>query len=131
MNYQGGCAIGAAPCVFRTAAEGSYIDEIVEQSCSSSGQLDPGAGCDFDEFGWDVHPRSEIYDGCKRRDTLLNVLKDKVISDTGVRGCVRILVAYYKYFSQYEHYSECGKGDSAAPFGRDNIRYEKVFDHLD
>lgn len=29
-----------------------------------------------------------------------------------------------------KEYSECGKGDSAAPFGWDNIRYEKVFDHL-
>jgi hypothetical protein len=30
---------------------------------------------------------------------------------------------YYKYFSQYEHFSENGQGDILVPFGDDNIHF--------
>lgn len=30
---------------------------------------------------------------------------------------------YYKYFSQYEHFSESGQGDILVPFGDDNVHF--------
>lgn len=40
------------------------------------------------------------------------------------------LFAYYKYFSQYEHFSESGYGDALVDFGNDNISFEKALDNL-
>lgn len=41
------------------------------------------------------------------------------------------LYAYYKYFSQYEHFSDNGHGDSLADFGEDNVSYEKAINALE
>jgi hypothetical protein len=30
---------------------------------------------------------------------------------------------YYRYFSQYEHFSENGQGDVLVPFGKDNVHF--------
>ena len=51
------------------------------------------------------------------------------------------LYHYYKYFSQYEHFSELGFGDVKASFGEDNIHMpsaiktlkdavDLIFEHL-
>ena len=40
------------------------------------------------------------------------------------------LFAYYKYFSQYEHFSESGYGDALVDFGNDNISFEKALECL-
>lgn len=42
----------------------------------------------------------------------------------------RKLFAYYKYFSQYEHFSELGYGDALIDFGNDNVSFEKALDCL-
>ena len=41
------------------------------------------------------------------------------------------LNAYYKYFSQYEHFSEQGFGDNLAPFGDDNVSFPAAIDALE
>ena len=41
------------------------------------------------------------------------------------------LNAYYKYFSQYEHFSEQGCGDSVASFGDDNVSFPSAIDALE
>lgn len=41
------------------------------------------------------------------------------------------LNAYYKYFSQYEHFSEQGFGDSLVPFGDDNVSFPAAMDALE
>lgn len=47
-------------------------------------------------------------------------------------GCiVNRLNAYYRYFSQYEHFSEQGYGDSIAPFGSDNVSFPLAIDALE
>lgn len=47
-------------------------------------------------------------------------------------GCVvNRLNAYYRYFSQYEHFSEQGYGDSLAPFGDDNVSFPLAIDALE
>jgi hypothetical protein len=40
------------------------------------------------------------------------------------------LFAYYKYFSQWEHFSENGTGDILANFGEDNIKLPMTFGHI-
>ena len=44
---------------------------------------------------------------------------------------VNRLNAYYRYFSQYEHFSEQGCGDSLAPFGSDNVSFPLAIDALE
>lgn len=46
-------------------------------------------------------------------------------------ACVNRLNSYYKYFSQYEHFSEEGHGDSLAPFGADNVSFPLAIDALE
>lgn len=46
-------------------------------------------------------------------------------------ACVNRLNSYYKYFSQYEHFSEQGHGDSLAPFGNDNVSFPLALDALE
>ena len=47
-------------------------------------------------------------------------------------GCVvNRLNAYYRYFSQYEHFSEQGYGDSLASFGDDNVSFPSAIDALE
>lgn len=47
-----------------------------------------------------------------------------------ISAVVTRLNAYYKYFSQYEHFSEQGCGDSLAPFGDDNVLFPAATDAL-
>lgn len=44
---------------------------------------------------------------------------------------VNRLNAYYKYFSQYEHFSEQGYGDILVPFGDDNASFPSAIDALE
>lgn len=44
---------------------------------------------------------------------------------------VNRLNAYYKYFSQYEHFSEQGYDDSLAPFGEDDVSFPSAIDALE
>ena len=51
-------------------------------------------------------------------------IKDYLIEISGMETLVTRLYQYYKYFSQYEHFSENGQGDvmvNAAETGNDNI----------
>ena len=47
-----------------------------------------------------------------------------------LKGTGTHLYAYYKYFSQYEHFSEAAHGDTLVDFGMDNVSYEKAIDAL-
>ena len=51
-------------------------------------------------------------------------IKDYLIEISGMETLVTRLYQYYKYFSQYEHFSENGQGDvmvNATETGNDNI----------
>ena len=51
-------------------------------------------------------------------------IKDYLIEIPEIKAVVTQLYHYYKYFSQYEHFSENGQGDvlvNAAETGNDNI----------
>lgn len=73
---------------------------------------------------------NEIYEGCKKIDGDIKTLFINIKEDKEIGECMSALYAYYKYFSQYEHFSQRGDGDSLINFGEDNIKFEKVFDHI-
>ena len=80
---------------------------------------------------WKVCEPKDLYPEYKKGDGNLKSMKDVLTNDDKVGSLVKQLYAYYKYFSQYEHYSERGHGDSLVDFGNDNIRFEKVFDYIE
>ena len=84
-----------------------------------------------ERFMWKVCDPKDIYSEYKRGDGLLKSMKDVLSDDDILGGCVNSLYAYYKYFSQYEHYPEYANSDSLVDFGNDNIRFEKVFDYIE
>ena len=44
--------------------------------------------------------------------------------------CATNLYAYYKYFSQYEHFSEAGHGNAIVTNGDDNVNLVKALERL-
>ena len=65
-----------------------------------------------------------------------NELNIKVVFETLKRipqysECAKNLYAYYKYFSQYEHFSESGFGDAIADFSNDNVNFEMALVRLE
>lgn len=94
------------------------------------GELDLDKPYNATPFGWDVRECREVYEGCKRKDGELKTLKDDIMEDEQAGSCAATLYSYYKYFSQYEHYSDWGNGDACADFGHDNINFCKAFHHL-
>ena len=57
-------------------------------------------------------------------------MHDALSSDLDLGSCSDSLYAYYRYFSQWEHFSEYGVGDAMANFGEDNIKFSMVFTHI-
>ena len=58
-------------------------------------------------------------------------MKEALVTDQSLSPVACRLYAYYKYFSQYEHFSDNGHGDSLADFGEDNVSYEKAINALE
>lgn len=69
---------------------------------------------------------SDAYPNMIQTKYLFNSVKD----DSDIGELAEKLYSYFKYFSQYEHYSDNGHGDSMADFGEDNIKFEKTFDYI-
>ncbi len=84
-----------------------------------------------ERFIWKACDPKDVYSEYKKTDGLLKSMKDELSNDDELGGYMNCLYAYYKYFSQYAHYSEMGYGDALANFGNDNIRFEKVFDYIE
>ena len=57
--------------------------------------------------------------------------KKALSQDPSVTSLASRLYSYFKYFSQYEHFSEPGHGDSLADFGEDNVSFEKALEAID
>ena len=65
-----------------------------------------------------------------------NELNIKVVFKTLKRipqysECAKYIYAYYKFFSQYEHFSESGLGDAIADFSNDNVNFEMALVRLE
>lgn len=57
-------------------------------------------------------------------------MKDNLTTDSALSPIVNRLYSYFKYFSQYEHFSEPGYGDALADFGDDNVSFPQALDAL-
>lgn len=106
--------------MYTMALEDAYLHELAVND--DSGELNPEKGLRM----WKARERKEVCEGYKRGDGQLKDMKDAITSKEPAAS----LFAYYKYFSQYEHYSPRGDGDSLADFGCDNMHIEKVFGHI-
>lgn len=70
----------------------------------------------------DKHRRKER--GLEKLPTSTMEGKYSVLKDDPIFGeLAKRTYQYYKYFSQYEHFSEEGQGDILVPFGDDNIHF--------
>ncbi len=58
--------------------------------------------------------------------TLKQIMK-ALSKDSELGRLVCSLYAYYKYFSQYEHFLELGTGNATQDFGNDNIKFPMIF----
>lgn len=62
-------------------------------------------------------------------------LPDGTNEDLNMKNMAKTLsddnqLGFYKYFSQWEHFSENGAGDILANFGEDNIKIPTTFGHI-
>ena len=60
----------------------------------------------------------------------LKKIVDVLKKNKNTSNIARRLYAYYKYFSQYEHFSESGQGDALEDFGNDNVSFDKALECL-
>ena len=111
--------------IYTMAIEDTYLNELKWND--NNGTIEPLN----ERYIWKAINFKDIYDGCKKTDIELKNIKDSLCNDNKTRECAKNLYAYYKYFSQYEHFSQRGNGDSLADFGCDNIKFEKSIIHLD
>ena len=57
-------------------------------------------------------------------------IKKSLATNSSYAPLVNRLYGYFKYFSQYEHFSGPGHGDTLADFGEDNVSFPKALDSL-
>ena len=80
----------------------------------------------IDEFTkipmWTVEKKGEMI--------TLKKIVDVLKQNKKTSNIARRLYAYYKYFSQYEHFSESGYGDTLEDFGNDNVSFKKALECL-
>lgn len=110
--------------IYTMAIEDTYLNELKWNENNTA--IEPLN----ERYIWKAPNIKDIYDGCKKTDIELKYIKDSLCNDNKTRECVKNLYAYYKYFSQYEHFSQRGNDDSLADFGSDNIKFEKSIIHL-
>lgn len=111
--------------VYTLCLEDTYINELdINDECK---QIEPLN----ERHIWKSRKPTDIKPDYKSADSQIKTMVEHLCASESHKTCVKRLFAYYKYFSQYEHFSERGFGDAFQNFGSDNIRFEKVFDCLE
>lgn len=80
---------------------------------------------------WKVSDQNKYLPNGVSVNTDLKNMKKALTNELQFGSCAESLYAYYKYFSQWEHFSENGAGDVLADFGEDNINMPKAFGHIE
>lgn len=75
--------------------------------------------------------RSLIPENEVKKELNIKVVFENLQSIPQYSSCAKNLYAYYKYFSQYEHFSESGFGDAIADFSNDNVNFEMALVRLE
>lgn len=111
--------------IFTCCLEDTFINDLdINEKCRKIEPLN-------ERYIWKSRKPIDIKPDYKSSDNQIKTMVDYLSTSESYRTCINRLFAYYKYFSQYEHFSERGFGDAFQDFGHDNIRFEKVFDCLD
>lgn len=79
---------------------------------------------------WKVKSQKKYLPKSVEGKTHLKNMHQILSKDSQLSSCANSLYAYYKYFSQWEHFSERGAGDVFAKFGEDNIKILMIFGHI-
>lgn len=79
---------------------------------------------------WKVKKRKEYLPNGTNEDPNMRNMAKALSKDNQFGSCANSLFAYYKYFSQWEHFSENGTGDILANYGEDNIKIPMTFCHI-
>ena len=74
--------------------------------------------------------RKEYLTDGKNDDSNIRNMAKALSKDDQLSSCADSLFAYYKYFSQWEHFSENGAGDILADFGENNIKIPMAFGQI-
>lgn len=88
-----------------------------------------------ERYLWKARNKKEVRNLIPENE-VKNELNIKVVFENLQRthqysSCAKSLYAYYKYFSQYEHFSESGFGDAIADFSNDNVNFEMALVRLE
>lgn len=75
------------------------------------------------------NPKNYIPDG-PNINPQIKAMWETLSADLRFGDCANNLYAYYRYFSQWEHFSEYGAGDAMASFGEDNINMPMTFGYI-
>lgn len=110
--------------IFTMAIEDTHIQHL--DLNESLQKIEPGN----ERRIWKTRNSSDYLPNMDKNELTLKQMAQKLSDDSPVGDCVRNLFAYYKYFSQWEHFSENGAGDVRANFGEDNIDLPKIFPHI-
>ena len=134
--------------VFRDKANGilPFDDEMLEHIYTMNLEdnflwaYEPNKAADKTEpcgerYLWKARNKKEVRSLIPENE-VKNELNIKVVFETLKRipqysECAKNLYAYYKYFSQYEHFSESGFGDAIADFSNDNVNFEMALVRLE
>lgn len=79
---------------------------------------------------WNVESQEEYMPKGINGNTQMANMARELSKDKYFGDCAKSLYAYYKYYSQWEHFSENGTGDILANFGEDNIKMAMSFRHI-
>ena len=79
---------------------------------------------------WKARPTKKYLPEGSNVDPQMKKMWKFLSQDPQLASCANSLFAYYKYFSQWEHFSENGSGDAFANFGEDNIKMSMTFCHI-
>ena len=84
----------------------------------------------YERSVWNVESQEEYMPKGINGNTQMANMARMLSKDIQYGDCAKSLYAYYKYFSQWEHFSENGTGDILANFGEDNIKMSMTFGHI-
>lgn len=84
----------------------------------------------YERSVWNVESQEEYMPKGINGNTQMANMARTLSKDKQFGDCAKSLYAYYKYYSQWEHFSENGIGDILANFGEDNIKMSMTFGHI-
>lgn len=127
--------------VYRDKLSTNFDNGVLEQIYTSSisdtfyqyldiNEKQKEEGTIYERSVWNVESQEEYMPKGINGNTQMANMARTLSKDIQFGDCAKSLYAYYKYYSQWEHFSENGTGDILANFGEDNIKMSMTFSHI-